>query len=453
MEQKIREALKRCDVDHAEVHVEEDMSTSVSYAGKELEEMGTHMSLGGNARAFKRGGWGFVSFNDTSKIGEYVKQACAQARLVAGKEGELASAEPVKDTVTVEMEDDPSGVPLEEKERVVRSYNDIILKTKGIQTSRVVYRDSRMRRFFFNTDGAEIIEERVYCGAAYTAIARDGNNVQLSFDSVGETLGFNTVLNQEAEVERVAKEAVDLLKAEKVKAGRYTVVADQLLAGVFAHEAFGHLSESDFLYQNERVKEIMQLGRRFGPNELSIVDDGTMVGKRGYYKYDDEGVKSQKTYLIKDGVLTGRLHSRETAAKMGESPTGNARCISYRHHPIVRMSCTYIEPRDRSFGDMLDGVERGIYAKGFYGGETQLEMFTFSARRAYLIENGKVGPMVRDVVLSGNVFETLANVEAIGDDLKLHGGLGGCGKDGQSPLPTSTGSPHVRIKNVIIGGK
>jgi TldD protein len=102
---------------------------------------------------------------------------------------------------------------------------------------------------------------------------------------------------------------------------------------------------------------------------------------------------------------------------------------------------------------MLKGIDRGIYAKGYYGGMTQLEMFTFSARRAYLIEDGKVGPLVRDVVISGNVFETLADVEAIGDDLVFHGGLGGCGKDGQSPLPTSTGSPHIRVKNVIIGGK
>jgi len=453
MDDLIRKALKKCDTEYAEVHVEEAMSTSIGFAGKEIEDIGTHTELGGNIRAYSKGGWGFVSFNDTGRIGDYMKQACGQAKLVTGENGKLAPVEPVKDTVTVKMDDDPSEVPLEEKERVVRAYNDIILRPKGVKTSRVVYHDAKIRRYFFNTEGAEVIEEKVYCGTAYFAIARDGNNVQTSFDSVGETTGFNTVKNQEAEVERVAKEAVDLLKAEKVKAGKYTVITDQLLAGVFAHEAFGHLSESDFLYKNERVKEIMRLGKRFGRDELSIVDDGTMVGKRGYFKYDDEGVRSQKTYLIKDGILTGRLHSRETAARMGESPTGNARALNYRFHPIVRMSCTYIEPRSKSFEDMLEGIDRGIYAKGSYGGMTQLEMFTFSARRAYLIENGKLGPLVRDVVLSGNVFETLANIEAIGNDLKLHGGLGGCGKDGQAPLPTSTGSPHVRIKNVIIGGR
>lgn len=453
MEGLIKKALKVCDVDYAEVHIEERLTTRVSYAGKEMEDVGTHTTLGGNVRAFSKGGWGFVSFNDTSRIQECAKNACMQAKLVEGKGGKLARSEPVKDTVRVELADDPAGIPLEQKEKITRSYNDIILKSEKIKTSRVRYQDSRIRRYFFNTEGSEIIEERVYCGIGYYAVARDGSNVQISFDSVGGTEGFNTVFNQEADVERVAKEAVDLLKAEKVKAGKYTVIVDQLLAGVFAHEAFGHLSESDFLYRNERVKKIMELGKRFGPDELSIVDDGTLLGERGYYKYDDEGVMSQKTYLIKDGILVGRLHSRETAGKMGEKPTGNARCISYRFHPIVRMSCTFIEPRDRSLKEMLSGIKRGIYAKGAYGGQTQLEMFTFSARRAYLIEDGKIGPLTRDVVLSGNVFETLRNIEAIGNDIKLHGGLGGCGKDGQGPLPTSTGSPHVRIKNVIIGGK
>lgn len=453
MEDLIRKALRGCDVDYAEVHIEEKLTSRVNYAGKEIEDVGTHSSLGGNVRAFSRGGWGFVSFNDTSRIQECAKDACAQARLVRRKDGKLAHSEAVRETVSVKLADDPAGIPLERKERVTRSYNDIILKSEKIETSRVRYEDSRIRRYFFNTEGSEIIEERVYCGIGYYAIAKDGNNVQVSFDSVGGTQGFNTVLNQEADVERVAKEAVDLLKAEKVTAGKYTVIVDQLLAGVFAHEAFGHLSEADFLYQNERVKKIMELGKRFGPDELSIVDDGTLLGERGYYKYDDEGVKSQKTYLIKDGILVGRLHSRETAGKMSEKPTGNARCISYRFHPIVRMSCTFIEPRDRSLEEMLSGIRKGIYAKGAYGGQTQLEMFTFSARRAYLIEGGKIGPLIRDVVLSGNVFETLKNIEGIGNDIKLHGGLGGCGKDGQGPLPTSTGSPHVRIRNVIIGGK
>jgi TldD protein len=183
------------------------------------------------------------------------------------------------------------------------------------------------------------------------------------------------------------------------------------------------------------------------------VDDGTLEGEAGYNKYDSEGTPTQKTYLIKDGILTSRLHSRETAAKMNESPTGNSRSINYAHEPIVRMTNTYMEPRSWTFEDMLSNTDEGIYAIGSLGGQTNTEMFTFSAEEAYRIKGGKLCEKIRDVVLTGNVFETLMNIDAIGNDLTFYGGLGGCGKGGQSPLRVSDGGPHIRIKNVTIGGR
>lgn len=453
MEDRIRKALEEAKTEYAEVHLEERRTSRANYQGKELESIGTNLSYGGNTRAFHKGGWGFVSFNDPERIEEWVKEACSQARLSGGGEGQLVQAPPIVEEIGVDLEDDPRGVSLEEKEALARSYNDIILAGKMIRTSRVIYEDIHMRRSFLNTEGSSIVEERIYCGVHCQAIAKDGTNVQRSFDSVGGTRGYSTVLGFENQVETITREACDLLKAEKVEGGEYTVIVDPRLAGVFAHEAFGHLSEADHVHENERLREIMRLGEVFGPPKLSIVDDGTIVGERGYYKYDDEGVPSQKTYLIKDGALVGRLHSRETAARMGEPLSGNARAISYRFPPIVRMSCTYIEPRDIPFKDMVSGVDHGLYVKSAIGGQTELELFTFSSLKAYLIEGGKIGSMVRDVVLSGNVFETLKNIDAIGDDLSLYGGLGGCGKGGQFPLPVSDGSPHIRIRNVVVGGR
>ena len=453
MKSKLKKAMQLVNVDYAEIHIEERVKTEVNYAGKELESIGTNSDVGGNVRAYHKGGWGFVSFNDMAHIEDYVRFACRQAKLTSPGEGKLKEAPVFEDSIVVELEDDPRKIPLDEKEELIRSYNNIILASKAIQTSRTAYRDTFIRRIFLNTEGSFIQEERIYCGVLFAAIAKDGTNVQTARYSIGNTKGFKTVLGLENKVETITKEATDLLKAEKVKGGKYTVIADQRLAGVFCHEAFGHLSEADHVYGNERLRNIMKLGKRFGEDHLSIVDDGTILGERGYYKYDDEGVKSQKTYLIKDGILIGRLHSRETAAKMNEPLTGNARAITYRFKPIVRMSCTYIEPRDKKFEDMVSEIDYGIYAIDALGGMTELEMFTFSAAKAYLIKNGKIGPMIRDVILSGNVFETLKNIDAIGDDLELHGTLGGCGKAGQSPLPVSLGSPHIRIRNVVIGGR
>jgi len=244
---------------------------------------------------------------------------------------------------------------------------------------------------------------------------------------------------------------VGLLSAPQVKGGEYTVVLDPVLAGVFVHEAFGHLSESDFVYENEQLRQIMTLGKQFGSTELNIVDGASIPGLRGSYKYDDEGVPATKTYLIREGKLVGRLHSRETAAKMNEEPTGNARAISYRHPPIVRMTNTYIEPGVASFNDIISDIQEGVYAKNWYGGMTSMEMFTFSAGEAYMIRNGKVAELLRPVVLTGNVFTTLNNIEAIGNDLEMNQG-GGCGKGAQSPLPVSNGSPHIRIGHCLVGG-
>jgi len=195
----------------------------------------------------------------------------------------------------------------------------------------------------------------------------------------------------------------------------------------------------------------MVLGRKFGRPELNIVDSAALPGLRGSYKYDDEGVPANKTYLIKEGELVGRLHSRETAARMNEKPTGNARAINYSFPPIVRMTNTYIEPGKSSFEEIIADIKEGVYAKNWFGGTTSMEMFTFSAGEAYMIRNGKLAEALRPVVLTGNVFTTLNNIDAIGNDLDMNQG-GGCGKAGQMPLPVSNGSPHIRIRKCLVGG-
>jgi len=251
----------------------------------------------------------------------------------------------------------------------------------------------------------------------------------------------------------VGKRAAALLKAPPCEGGTYTVVLDQGLGGVFAHEAFGHLSEADFLYENRKMRELMRIGRAMGAEQLHIVDDGSMGRLIGTHAFDDEGTVTGKTDLIRNGALVGHLHSLETAAKMGEKPTGNARALGRGDRPIVRMTNTYIEAGERTFEELLAGVDRGIYACDMFGGQTMMEMFTFSAAYGYRIENGQVGEMIRDVVLTGNVFQTLHSIDGFGNDLKILEKTGGCGKGGQSPLPVTFGSPHLRIRDVVVGGK
>ncbi len=446
---------KEKDVRYGELRVEESEITSISFRGKDLEELSVSKSKGGNIRILGRYGWGFVSFNEINpkSIRDYFDQAYRASNLILGEDLDIEYSGPVVDRVVIPMEKDFRGVPLEEKKRLLSEYNNIMLSfNPKIQSTQVRYNDRFTKRYFFNTEGVDIVQERGDIAGVLVAIAKEGDLVEQYHFSTGGIGGFQIIEGLHNEALHTAEMAVKLLSAPVVKGGEYTVVLDQRLAGVFIHEAFGHLSEADHVYENERLKELMVIGKKFGPDFLNVVDDPTYQGLRGSYKYDDEGVLAGKTYLIKDGVLVGRLHSRETAKKMGERITGNARAINYRFQPIVRMSNTYIEPENYSFEELISDIKYGIYAVGAYGGQTSMEMFTFSAQEGYIIENGKIGDMVRDVVLTGNVFVTLQNIEGIGNDLKFSQG-GGCGKGGQSPLPVSTGSPHIRIRNVVIGGR
>jgi TldD protein len=196
----------------------------------------------------------------------------------------------------------------------------------------------------------------------------------------------------------------------------------------------------------------MHLGREVGVPDLTIVDDGSRGTLLGTHAYDDEGTPTGRTELVREGVLVGHLHSLETAGRMDARPTGNARALGRHHRPIVRMTNTYVEGGSTPFADLVADVDDGLYACSAFGGQTMMEMFTFSAAYGYRIRGGEVGELVRDVVLTGNVFETLHRIDGLGDDFQMIERGGGCGKGGQSPLPVTFGAPHVRIRDVVVGG-
>ena len=448
----LAEELKKHDADYIEAHLEESQTSHITYRGRELESIGRATATGGNVRAMVRGGWGFASFNSLDELPGRVALAVAQARLTGSGESQLAVVAPVVDEVPAGVDKNPVARPLAEKKQWLDEYNEIIWSTPQIQTSNIGYADSQKKSIFLSSAGSYITQERADISLRLAAIAAKDGEVQQVGLSLGSRGDFGFMQNLHQPVAEMAQHAVALLSAPQAKGGEYTVVLDPVLAGVFVHEAFGHLSESDFVYENERLRQIMTLGKRFGGEHLNIVDSAAVPGLRGSYKYDDEGVPAVKTYLIREGKLVGRLHSRETAAKMNEAPTGNARAVSYRYPPIVRMTNTYIEPGSLTFADMIADIKEGIYAKNWYGGTTSMEMFTFSAGEAYMIRNGRIAEALRPVMLTGNVFDTLKNIDAIGNDLDMNQG-GGCGKGGQMPLPVSNGSPHIRIRHCLVGGR
>ncbi|BAW97146.1 putative Zn-dependent proteases like protein [[Synechococcus] sp. NIES-970] len=457
--QQVTDALKgaiaahKAAVDYLEIRVQQSESTSLAFRGAQFDGSNRSFALAGGIRACHQGGWSFVTFNGLEELGDRVADAVSQAKLVGKESTQLAPSGAIEDYVPVEIKTDPRTISLKEKRDLLAKYNQILLDyDPRIQTTMASISDSFVTTYFVNSNGSCIIQERLDVNGRFGAIARGENGVvRQGFESLNSRCDFDVLLGIEDRVKGAAERAIRQLEAKPVKGGQYTVVLDPYLAGVFIHEAFGHLSEADFVYENPKMQELLTIGKPLGISQLNVIDDATLPDLPGTMKYDDEGVPGQRKYLIKDGVLTQRLHSRETAGKMSEAPTGNARALQASYPPLVRMTNTAIEPGDTPFEEMIQDIEEGVYAVRMIGGQTNGEMFTFAAAEGYMIRDGKIAEPVSDVTLSGNVFQTLKDIEAIGDDTLYTNG--GCGKGGQGGLPVSVGGPHLRIKNVVVGGR
>lgn len=441
-------------VDYLAIRLEEAEGTDILLRADKIETLSQGISIGGQVRACYKGGWGFASFNQISTLKERVEEAIAAARIVGDEETILAPIEIVNASFILPLTGtDPRQIALADKKALCDRYTQILRSVdKRITTTSVRYSDTAQRILLATSEGTMLEQSWIDLEMRFAATARDGETVQTGRETTGSRKAYEDLAGLDAQVKSAAQRAVDALALPPVKGNTYTVVIDPILSGLFVHEAFGHLSEADMAYENPDLLEVMTLGRRFGPKELQIFDGAAPPGHRGSYFFDDEGTPGTTTQLIKDGVLVGRLHSRETAGKLGEEPTGNARCLNYHYPPIVRMTNTWIEPGKTPVKDLFSDIKEGVYARNWLGGMTNGEMFTFSAGEAWMIRDGQIAEPVRDVTLSGNVFSTLADIEAIGDDFYWDES-GGCGKGGQSGLPVGCAGPSLRIRNVVVGGE
>ncbi len=441
-------------VDYLMIRLEKAEGTDILLRGDKVETLSEDISIGGQIRACYKGGWGFSSFNQLSTIRDRIEEAIAAARIVGDEETVLAPIDIVQEICKLPLTGtDPRQIPLKQKKELCDRYMDLLRGVDSrITTTSVRYADSTQRAIIATSENTYIEQSWVDMEIRFAATARNGETVQTGRETSGSRKAFEDLMTLDEQVKLAAQRAVAALSLPSVKGNTYTVVIDPILTGLFVHEAFGHLSEADMAYENPDLLEVMTIGRRFGPKELHIFDGAAPDGHRGSYFYDDEGTPATTTQLIQDGVLVGRLHSRETAGKLDEEPTGNARCLNYHFPPIVRMTNTWIERGKTPVEDLFSEIKEGVYARNWLGGMTNGEMFTFSAGEAWMIRNGKIAEPVKDVTLSGNVFQTLADIEAIGDDFYWDES-GGCGKGGQNGLAVGCGGPSLRIRDVVVGGE
>ena len=346
----------------------------------------------------------------------------------------------------------PEEVPAARKADLLRSCDDRA-RAAGAQVAqvRISLAENRRRIGVWSSDGRTAADDRTRVRLGAQVVARRDGRVETGTDTLGGHAGFELL---DGDPERVAAEAarkaLTMLDARDAPSGRLPVVVGNGFGGVLLHEAVGHGLESDAVQKRASVYA-GKLGQQLAEPFVTAYDDGRRTGEWGSDGVDDEGVPTRRTGVIEEGRLVSYLYDLVRARKDGVESTGNGRRESFRHLPIPRMTNTYFAPGDATPGQLISGVDRGLYAVSFGGGQVEPATgdFVFGVSEGYLIEQGRVTAPVRGATLVGNGLEALRSVDGIADDLEIATGF--CGKGGQS-VPAGVGQPHVRIRELTVGG-
>lgn len=441
--------LSTIDCEYCDVRIEKTFETVITIKNHELTACLEQDSLGAFLRVRKNGIWYFAATTDLESIEEQLRNLSQITIPVTGKSWHSVPANNGSFEAIHFDDKKVSAVPLSQKVDLLNNYNELIKGRSKVKTSQSRYKDTYKVKTFKNSSGTFFHYDFNKCGFVHYLDFADGKDV---FSDHKGFYGsdFTQLSDRKKEVAQFMSEGEAFLSAPYVTPGKYKVVLSPEVTGVFVHESFGHNSEADFMLGDPRAIENWQLGKKVAADFVNLVDSGLHPGTSGYCPIDDEGQMATKTALIKNGLLVGRLHSYETALALDEKPTGNGRALSFEYEPIVRMTSTYIENGKTSLPDLFRQAEGGIYIENYQYG-TGMTTFAIAPGKAYFIKDGQPKFPVRANVISGSVFETLLNIEALGDNYDLKSSaLGGCGKMGQMPLPVADGGPTMLIKDMQV---
>ncbi|NHI83759.1 MAG: TldD/PmbA family protein [Candidatus Thorarchaeota archaeon] len=441
----------------ADVRIENTVTTIIEITDGVSKDSLASRLKGAGIRAFIDGAWAFAQTTDLTtggmrETGESVGKLALATKTKVAEKFEMEG--PVfKDRVRFKVKVPFADVTFEEKMAYVKMINDQARSfDKRIVNTRTVYGDLWTERYTANSFGTSVWMENSLPRVISVSTAKDGSSRQRSFKSFGIRGGFEVYSLERPQNlgEESARNAIDLLSSVAAKGGTYDVIVDPVLNGVMVHEAFGHACEADNWPAHTTVLED-KLGKMVGPGHLNLSDDPTMEGQRGTYEFDWEGTKTKKRLLVKGGILRELLHTLETASRLGMEPNGAGRAQSFMFEPLPRMSNTMMEPGDWDVDELMQDMGTGMLLCNFNYGYTEPSkgQFMFQASHGYLIENGEIGQMVRDVSLAGQILDILPKIDAVAKDFEMEAGT--CRKDGQM-VPDNSGGPHARIRQVPVGG-
>ncbi len=432
---------------YADARLVRGVFNSVKVRNSEVKEASSGEFSAYSFRVLINGAFGFAASNDFSKVKETFERAVSLAR--ASEKKNLRSKLSPEKTVSKKFEKKPEQelkeVSLEEIVERLVELNKLMKKGK-ITSYSSLYNSKVFEYYYLNSEGTNLSFSSNYSKLFLQSFAKNESTKQVYSNAFAGFYGFEFFDKYYDKPEETSLKAIELLKAEKIKPGVYDVVLEPQMTGVFSHEVVGHACEADHVLTGESILKD-KIGEIIAPETVSIVDD-PLLDANGFYPFDDEGVLSQKTFMIRKGILSSFLHSRETAAKMNTHSTGNARAESVFKFPIVRMSNIVFEKGDASDSEILEG--RVIVFESTKGGQVDPTSgsFQFDSQLAYYYENGERKKVLRDVIFSGNLLDTLKNIVLAGKNVD-YDSSGTCGKSGQG-VPVSDGGPRIRVSGVHV---
>ena len=454
--EKIMSRLLSSPVDAADIYFQSSHSESWVMEGGIIKEGSHNIEQGAGVRAVSGEKTGFaysdrielpVLLEAANNVKAIVRQGQdAQVGLVKAANWPLyyPVANPLKSLADQDKIDLLRKVESETRKLDSR-IEEVIVSLSGVHESILVA----------NQDGSLAADVRPLVRMNVTVIVEENGHREQGSMGGGGRSDYRYFIDQDRAMEygkEAVRQALVNLEAEEAPAGNMTVVLGPGWPGILLHEAIGHGLEGDF---NRKGTSAFsgRVGERVASDLCTVVDDGTLQGRRGSLSIDDEGTPTEKTVLIENGILKGYMQDKLNARLMGVKPTGNGRRESYANLPMPRMTNTYMLAGSHNPEEIIKSVKKGLYAKNFAGGQVDITSgkFVFSASEAYLIENGKVTRAVKGATLIGNGPDVLTKVSMVGTDLELDSGVGTCGKDGQS-VPVGVGQPTMKIDGLTVGG-
>ncbi len=440
---------------YGDIRLNEVEGTSITVENGAARRVSEAKIEGFGLRLMKNGIWAFSSSDDMTK--KAIKNSIESAYKILRSEtesGRFLKISPQANNATVKpaWKIDTRDVDIKDKLDVVMRA-DKAAKGKYTISTKSTYEDEVSAWMIGNSIGNVVSFSNSSPGLFTISFVKDRSSVQHIWKSTGSNTGFEIFNGNVPEKLGMgaAKEASLIRNAKQVKGGKYDVVLDHSMTGVYTHEAFGHASEADGVLEGASVLE-GKIGKKVGNEIVNIIDDPTLKNRRGSFLFDQEGTKAERRIIVENGVLKNYLHTLETASRLGAAPNGAARARDYKAKPIARMSNTLISPGDFE-DDIFEGIENGVMFYGFQYGyvDPGSGKFMFKAEYGRMIKHGKLGEFVRDAALTGSTLDILNRIDAVskyGFDLDD----GTCGKENQW-VPVSTGGPDIRIRGVVVGGQ